>query len=586
MGVNEDLPEVINKGKEDPIVKEPDEQGEYEYSHNDKADTEPKNTQTLASNETADAFLEKARRANAIGPKLGDAQSIDDKTDVTEEKKKEATSYDDLYDDYQLKNKENELCAIEKTRQWDDGASDQATEVIDNTNNTAKLLRNFFGAGEKNQQSIEITDLDIDKDVAFHSGPLAVSSTISSIQHQPILLGNPEDSTSTFGSPTPTETPTILSNPGNSTQEVPGPQKFQHEDCTTVSGKPLAPHYINDSETRTVSTKVRFKQRYPVPQQMRKYRHPSEIAFDYQLEKPGEIVFYSKPKKDLKELLEAATGTSIPRRSNACGALKVLSTLAKKQNCRELMANTPKLVDVLAMILKGDDPSSDKYRPTYIVEEKINYSGDDEMSRVLTESYSSSFSTTNSSFEQDSGESTEDHETLRRTRINACAALLHLSKECCISRKLCASNTLLFCLVAVSKEVTNPIHTKCLEIFANLTRFPHNDASLVDYPGLIDSLIINGSHKNDTDRLWAMNIFQNLSSETSGKSTLASSSILELLSASMMRQQYKEQLAATATIYNISTEPGAVVPLTNTKNVVATLVHVAHSPSSALEVRF
>merc|ERR1712238_585871 len=100
--VNEDLPEVNNKGKEDPIVKEPDEQGEYEYSHNDKADTEPKNTQTLASNETADAFLEKARRANAIGPKLGDAQSIDDKTDVTEEKKK----------------KKNELCAIEKTRQW------------------------------------------------------------------------------------------------------------------------------------------------------------------------------------------------------------------------------------------------------------------------------------------------------------------------------------------------------------------------------------------------------------------------------------------------------------------------------------
>jgi len=262
-----------------------------------------------------------------------------------------------------------------------------------------------------------------------------------------------------------------------------------------------------------------------------------------------------------------------------------LATLAKTQHCRELMANTPKLVDVLAMILKGDDPSFDKYRPTYIVEEKINYSGDDEMSRGLTESYSSSSSTTNSSFRQDSGESREDQETLRRTRINACAALLHLSKECCISRKLCASNTLLFCLVAVSKEVTNPIHTKCLEIFANLTRFPHNNASLVDYPGLIDSLITNGSHKNDTDRLLAMNIFQNLSSETSGKSTLASSSVLELLIASMMRPQYKEQLAATATIYNISTEPGAVVPLTNTKNVVATLVHVAHSPSSALEVR-
>lgn len=82
-----------------------------------------------------------------------------------------------------------------------------------------------------------------------------------------------------------------------------------------------------------------------------------------------------------------------------------------------------------------------------------------------------------------------------------------------------------------------------------------------------------------------MRILQNLSSEQSSKSLLASSSVLELLSTNMMRQHYEEQLAATAAIYNISTEPGAVVPLTNTKNVVATLVHVAHSPTSALKVR-
>mmetsp|Transcript_4326 Transcript_4326/g.5660 ORF Transcript_4326/g.5660 Transcript_4326/m.5660 type:complete len:80 (+) Transcript_4326:550-789(+) len=30
---------------------------------------------------------------------------------------------------------------------------------------------------------------------------------------------------------------------------------------------------------------------------------------------------------------------------------------------------------------------------------------------------------------------------------------------------------------------------------------------------------------------------------------------------------------------------GAIVPLTNTKNVVATLVHTAHSPDSSSEVR-
>ena len=588
--------------------------------------------ETLISNEESNTLLE--------------ADIIESKSDDQEK-----ASYDDFCADFKPKNEED-------TMRLDDRAvsEDQTTEVMQNTthHNTAMLLSNVLAGGEKNQRSIEKTDLD--EDVASHSPPLADPPTSPIIQQTSILLKNPEE--------------------------------YQHEDCTAVSRKPPpiplnkerkeSVDHVNDSESR--STKVRFKQRYPIPQQMKKNRHPSEIVFDHRSEKPGDILFYSKPKNDLKELLEAATGASIPRRSNACGALKVLSTqkknqrtlirtqgftdalvfaikdnysigdieageaartravnvvlnvsirdnryhvlshpgladslvkcmmddngqarelacaalatLAKTQNCRELMANTPKLVDVLSIILKGDDPSLfDKYRPNDLDahldddEEKINYSGDDEMSHVLSDSYSSSSSSTNSSLGQDSAEAQEDLETLKRTRMNACAALLHLSKECSISRKLCASDTLLSCLVAASKEATNPIHTKCLEILANLTRFPHNNVCLVEYPGLIDTLITNGSHKCDTDRLWSMRILQNLSSETSAKSILASSSVLELLSTNMMRQQYKEQLAATATIYNISTEPGAVVPLTNTKNVVATLVHVAHSPTSVLEVR-
>ena len=652
-----------------------EEQGADEHSHNGKADSEQSDKQlatdfqnieideneldseskahrsyeeTLVSNEESNAFLD----ADLIESKSDDGQSVNNKIYIQKvAEDQEKASYDDFCADYKPKNEED-------TRQWDDRAvsEDQTTAVMNNTvhHNTAMLLSNVLAGREKNQRSIEKTDLD--EDIASHSPPLADPPTSPIIQRTSILLTNV--------------------------------QEYQHEDCTAVSGKPppipLSKErkgpvdHVNDFESR--GTKVRFKQRYPVPQQMRKNRHPSEIVFDHRSEKPGDILFYSKPKNDLKKLLEAATGSSIPRRSNACGALKVLSTqkknqrtlirtqgfldalvfaikdnysigdieageaartravnvvlnvsirdnryhvlshpgladslvkcmmddkgqarelacatlatLAKTQNCRELMATTPNLVDVLSIILKGDDPSlSDKYHPNNLDahldedEEKINYSGDDEMSHVISDSYSSSSSTTNSSLGQDSAEAQEDLETLKRTRMNACAALLHLSKECSISRKLCASNTLLSCLVAASKEATNPIHTKCLEILANLTRFPQNNVCLVEYPGLIDTLITNGSHKCDTDRLWSMRILQNLSSETSAKSILASSSVLELLSTNMMRPQYKEQLAATATICNISTEPGAVVPLTNTKNVVATLVHVAHSPTSVLEVR-
>jgi hypothetical protein len=119
-----------------------------------------------------------------------------------------------------------------------------------------------------------------------------------------------------------------------------------------------------------------------------------------------------------------------------------------------------------------------------------------------------------------------------------------------------------------------------------MTRFPENNASMAKYPGLIDVLVVSGNVKSDADRLWALRTLQNLSSVVAGKTVLANSVVLKLLSVSVMRKgHHDEQLSATSTLYNLSTEPGAVVPLTNTKNVVATLVHAAHSPETASAVR-
>jgi len=608
-------------------------------------------TAALISNEVIDAFPEDAKEANARESKFEGDQSVGGKSGVNVEIEKE-TSHDSFCSSSQLQDNEHgaditNSRKLDKGATSDDDSDDQATEVMNNTRQrgTAKILRSVLGEGKNIYKNSDLY-------VASHQNnpQPCVPPTCSDIKEAPTLPF----------------------------------RNYEHGNRSKLNGKSpsvlIAREYKrsiehgNDSDTR--STKVRFKQRYPVPQQMKKYRHPSEIDYDNKLDKPDDILHYSKPKKDLKDLLDVANGESIPRRSNACGALKVLSTqkkhrvtlvrtqgfldalvfaikddytnkdvesaiavktravsvvlnvsiknnryhvlshpgvadclvkcmienkgeprelacatlatIAKTQHCREIMANTSKLVDVLAIILKGDEPSSsfdDNNSSTYVDEEKINYSGDDEMSRVISESYSSSSSSTSSFSRQNSVDSQEEQQTIMRTRMNACAALSHLSKECSVSRKLCASDTLLFCLVSVTKEVTNPIHTKCLEILANLTRHVYNNTTLVGYPGLIDTLISNGSTKCDTDRLWCMRILQNLSSEPCAKSMLASTSVLELLSANMMRQQYDEQIAATATIYNISTEPGAVVPLTNTRNVVATLVHVAHSPSSDWQVR-
>ncbi|KAL3919646.1 MAG: hypothetical protein SGILL_003652, partial [Bacillariaceae sp.] len=416
--------------------------------------------------------------------------------------------------------------------------------------------------------------------------------------------------------------------------------------------------------------KVKFKNRYPVPPPAPKLLQPSEIVFRNQTPVPKDRLHFSKPKKDLKELLEAAIGDSIHRRSNALGALKVLSTqkknktalvgtkgfldatvfainddisshedfeaalaartravsvllnvsdvknnryhvfnhpgladslvkcmvedrtdaralacsvlatVAKSATCREPIASTSRMLDTLAIILKGREPSSfASSRQPHIEEEKKDYSGDDEASQtVFSGSYSSGSS-------DHSSVGSEFAEARNRARLSACAALLHLSKECSVARKMCESSTILFCLVGTCNETDNPLHTKCLEILVNLTRFAHNNAIMTRYPGLVDTLIMNGNHKLDVDRLWAMRALQNLSSDSSSKTILGTATVLELLSVNIMRQKYEEQYAATAALYNISTEPGAVVPLTNTKNVVATLVHVAHNPTSPSDVR-
>jgi hypothetical protein len=282
------------------------------------------------------------------------------------------------------------------------------------------------------------------------------------------------------------------------------------------------------------SRKVRFRQRYPVPPLIRKPRAAEDIAKDNQVGAPDHNLHLAKPKKDLEELLLAVTGSSLQRRSNACGALKVLTTqkknkltlvrtagfldalvfaadaklsnrdneaalnartraiacilnvsepkdnrvivfshkrvpkclvkcivedqgeartaacgalalLAKTPYCRELMAKVPKMLDILAIILKGANAT-----PAAFLEE-ADYSGDDEASEGdIQKSFSSDSESSCSSLGGHRSSRSQDFEdvasvmSMRRTklgqtkevakraRVNVCAALVHLSKQCSV----------------------------------------------------------------------------------------------------------------------------------------------------------
>jgi hypothetical protein len=439
--------------------------------------------------------------------------------------------------------------------------------------------------------------------------------------------------------------------------------------------------------------KVRFKQRYPVPPLFKKSRAPDDITRDHQVAHTACIPFLSKPKSDLRQLMAAAVGNALQRRSNACGALKVLTTqkknklmlvrtagfldalvfaatadiprkhaesaidartravtaifnvsepkdnreivfchhglipaliktimddraearmvacaalaiLAKTVPNREPMAATEGLIAALVMLVvrnRTELDLSEAPTNTFSSEE------DSDQESSCRRSYSSNSESSSSSVDHSSSDSQEDYEvtasplpraksmrqqereareeTKRRSQTNACATLLQLSKQCGAAAIMGQSDALLRALVKLSRQDDDPMHTKCIEILCNLTRFPANNESMAKFPGLVDSLVINGSSSESMDRIWSLRVLQNLSSHVDGKTVLANQVVLELLSFSIMRDDIEEQLAATATLYNLSTEPGAVVPLTNSKNVVATLVHVAHNPKSSSEVR-
>jgi len=174
---------------------------------------------------------------------------------------------------------------------------------------------------------------------------------------------------------------------------------------------------------------------------------------------------------------------------------------------------------------------------------------------------------------------------LAKSQLSACATLTHLSKHCANSPLLAQNDTLLQNIIFLAGIFDSPLHTRCIEMLCNFTRFPSNNARLASKPKAIETLLICGKSKIGEDRMWSIRTIQNLCSDASSKVGLATGAMLSLLSTAAMRKDYEEQFAAVGALMNLSTEPGSIVPLTNTKTVVATLVHLAHSPNTPSAVR-
>lgn len=129
------------------------------------------------------------------------------------------------------------------------------------------------------------------------------------------------------------------------------------------------------------------------------------------------------------------------------------------------------------------------------------------------------------------------------------------------------------------------LHCKCLEILCNVSKLPGNTVAMTAFPGMIETLQESCSSEDDLDRVWALRTLQNLSSDSSNKATLATSALLTILITCVTSKNADEQHAAMATLANLSTDPSAVVPITSTRNVLATLVYLAHNADSSSDIR-
>jgi len=442
-------------------------------------------------------------------------------------------------------------------------------------------------------------------------------------------------------------------------EDMPVSQASRHLDISTDEVSSFTSNVPSTREPRP----VQFHNPYPLPQAPPPPRSPEEIIKDNAKPEKDLRTKWTQPKQELQEVLLAAKGSSLARRSNACGALKVLASKKKKQYT---LAHTVGLLDSLVFAANESPPSAEAdvavdARTRAVT--AIMYLSDPKENRVTVFEHPGLAATLVKVIEDDIGEArlhacsalamlakTASNRTgmmkvegltkalsaavrgrcdadgflhpsildevefssstkvvspprdkhsynikndrkiqydkfLSLARLNACAALSHLSKYCPVSAELCQNGVVLDNILAVCIEFESPIHTRCIEILCNFTRFQANNSGLSHNNKVVDTLLQAGKSKLSEDRKWAIRAMQNLTSEPSSKVILATSNLLTVLSISAMRKEYDEQHAAVAALMNLATEPGAIVPLTNTKNVVATLVHTAHSPDSSSEVR-
>ena len=295
------------------------------------------------------------------------------------------------------------------------------------------------------------------------------------------------------------------------------------------------------------------------------------------------------------------------------GACAILAYLAKTPDNRLLMVQVPRLVESLTKVLKrrpprmeqqpaprkatadSSDDEAEEGEETDKVEEPEVSQPDAPRNRTkLSEpskltSVSSTYSNQSAATQRLAGsrppielrgyDETAD-KLLREARKCTFATLSNLVKEKDNAFHFARDAALVKVMSDIALCHESPAHEHAVKFLACLTRHRLNSKVLVfRRRSVLPALVEATASANDSVRLHACYALQNLSQDKSCRQELAISENLLICLCERARgaaDKVDERLAALSALKNLTDEPANLIPMSNTTDCIATLMHLAH----------
>lgn len=276
------------------------------------------------------------------------------------------------------------------------------------------------------------------------------------------------------------------------------------------------------------------------------------------------------------------------------GCTAIMAYLAKSPENRLLMAQIPGIVDSLVHILAPMPPRVESGGlPSVSSKKKHPYSSmsddstSDSRSKQSRKNRSTSSEDSQITFKVVASQSPIElfgyDETadpmLRATRQNVFALIGHLSKEKDNAYYFARSSDLLKTMIKISNCHDSPTHALAVKFLANLSRHRLNTKIMVfQERDTLPALVKATTSEYDEARLYACYAIQNIAQDKSCRQELAGIDdlVTRLCRRGRFAQVEDERLSAISAIKNLCDEPANLIPLTNTPECIATLMHLAH----------